>query len=299
MEKVAIYCRLSVEDNGKMESESITNQRQLLEGYAKDRGWVVYEVYIDDDYSGLREDRPAFCKMLADGQAGKFSVILCKTQSRFTRSISTAEKYLHDLFPAWGIRFVSIVDGVDTDKKENKKARQINSLVNEWYCEELSENIRTVLRKKMEAGQFLGNFAPYGYRKEAQNRHHLVVAEAEADVVRQMAEWYLEGMSYKAIAQRLTTGGIPTPSQAKRNRGEDLGRPESVAWSGGSVRKILQNPVYIGHMVQGKERKVSYRGKKTAEVPREQWIVVENTHEGILDSKTFERMQARRARKAR
>lgn len=145
-EIAAIYCRLSVEDAGKRaaESESIRNQRALLLGYAKKQGWAVYDIYADEDYSGLREDRPAFQRLLADAEERKFSIILCKTQSRFTRNAGTAEKYLHALFPLWGIRFVTVVDGVDTASHANKKARQINSLVNEWYSEELSENIRAV-----------------------------------------------------------------------------------------------------------------------------------------------------------
>lgn len=139
-EIAAIYCRLSVEDAEKRaaESESIRNQRALLLGYAKKQGWAVYDIYADEDYSGLREDRPAFQRLLTDAEERKFSIILCKTQSRFTRNAGTAEKYLHALFPLWGVRFVTVVDGVDTASHANKKARQINSLVNEWYSEELS-----------------------------------------------------------------------------------------------------------------------------------------------------------------
>ena len=184
-ERAAIYCRLSVEDANKEaeESESIQNQREMLLAYAKKQNWEVSAVYADEDYSGLREDRPAFQQMLADAERGCFSVILCKSQSRFTRNAATAERYLHELFPRWGIRFVTVVDHVDTAFRGNKKARQINSLVNEWYSEELSENIRAVFRRKMEQGQFLGNYAPYGYRKDTKDRHHLVIDPETAPVV--------------------------------------------------------------------------------------------------------------------
>lgn len=291
MEKVAIYCRLSVEDQKEGESESIGNQRMLLEDYAKRQGWAIFGVYTDDDYSGLRDDRPAFTQMLQDAKEGQFSIILCKTQSRFTRSIQTAERYLHEAFPQWGIRFIGLVDGVDTSRKENKKARQINSLVNEWYCEELSENIRAVLRRKMEEGQFLGNFAPYGYRKDPNDRHHLVVDVEESAVVQEIARWYLEGLSCRLIAVRLTELGVCTPSQRKHARGEDMGRKTPSAWGGSTVGKILKNPVYLGHMVQGKERKASYRGKKTIPVPPEQWVVVKNTHEAVIEYDVFCRLQ--------
>ncbi len=291
MPKVALYCRLSVEDGTGEESESIRNQRLLLISYAQKNGWEIYDVYEDEDYSGLREDRPAFCRMIADAKNRRFEIILCKTQSRFTRSASTAEIYLHERFPLWGIRFVTVVDGVDTAKRENKKARQINSLVNEWYCEELSENIRSVLRKKMELGQFLGNYAPYGYEKDANDRHHLVICNEEATVVRYIAELYLSGLSCKKIAVQLSLENIPTPSQQKQSRGQDLGRRPCSQWGSGTVRKILTNPVYIGHMVQGKEQKVSFKSQKTIEVPRQRWVVVEHTHEAILSEKTFANIQ--------
>lgn len=292
-EKVAIYCRLSVEDEGRgtAESESIQNQRSLLLDYAQRQGWEVYGVYADEDYSGLREDRPAFCRLLADAQAGCFSLILCKTQSRFTRNAATAEIYLHEKFPLWGVRFLTLVDHVDTARRENKKARQINSLVNEWYSEELSENIRAVFRRKMEEGQFLGNYAPYGYGKDPLCRHRLLRDEETAPVVAEIFSLYLGGLSCRKIAQRLTAQGIPTPSQVKKARGEDLGRRECKNWSASTIRKILKNPVYLGHMVQGKEEKISFKEKRTRQLPKNQWIVVENTHEAIIKQEVFDEVR--------
>ena len=289
-ERAAIYCRLSVEDanKGAEESESIQNQREMLLAYAKKQNWDVSAVYADEDYSGLREDRPAFQQMLADARGGRFSVILCKSQSRFTRNAATAERYLHELFPLWGIRFVTVVDHVDTAFRGNKKARQINSLVNEWYSEELSENIRAVFRRKMEQGQFLGNYAPYGYRKDPENRHHLVIDPETAPVVEEIYHLYLSGLSCKMIAVKLTERSVPTPSQVKRSRGEDMGRKECVCWSAGTIRKILKNPVYLGHMVQGKEEKISFKENKTRELPKKRWFVVENTHEAVVKYEDFE-----------
>lgn len=299
-ETAAIYCRLSVEDREKewSESESIRNQRALLLGYAAKEGWTVYDIYADEDYSGLREDRPEFQRMLADAQKGCFSVILCKTQSRFTRNAVTAERYLHEIFPLWGIRFVTVVDHVDTAFRGNKKARQINSLINEWYSEELSENIRAVFRKKMEEGKFLGNYAPYGYRKDPEDRHHLVIDREAAQVVEKIYGLYLAGLSCKMIAERLTEEGILTPSQWKKQRGEDLGRKECQCWSAGTIRKILKNPVYLGHMVQGKEMKISFKEKKVQELPEKRWIVVENTHDAIIKREVFDEV-GRRMKKCR
>ena len=288
-ETVAVYCRLSVEDEGRGDavSESIQNQRSMLLAYAEEMGWEVYRVYADEDYSGLRDDRPAFQEMLRDAKCGCFSIILCKTQSRFTRNAATAETYLHGKFPLWGIRFVTAVDHVDTARRENKKARQINSLVNEWYSEELSDNIRAVFRRKMEEGQFLGNYAPYGYQKEQGQRHRLVPDGETAAVVEEIFSLYLSGLSCRKIAGTLTARGILTPSQLKKRRGEDLGRKDCTRWSAGTVRKILRNPVYLGHMVQGKEEKISFKEKKTRELPESRWIVVENTHEAIIKEDIF------------
>ena len=289
-ERAAIYCRLSVEDGEKegAESESIQNQKSLLLEYAKKQGWEIAAVYADEDWSGLREDRPEFQRMLRDGEKGRFSILLCKTQSRFTRNAATAEKYLHEKFPLWGVRFVTVVDHVDTAYAANKKARQINSLVNEWYSEELSENIRAVLRRKMEEGQFLGNYAPYGYRKDPADRHHLVIDGETAPVVEEIYHLYLSGLSCKIIAERLTESAIPTPSQVKKSRGEDLGRKDCIRWSAGTVRKILRNPVYLGHMVQGREEKISFKEKKMHELPRNRWIVAENTHEAVIKQELFD-----------
>ncbi len=298
-ETVAIYCRLSVEDRDKerAQSESIQNQRALLLDYALRQGWTVQGIYADEDYSGLREDRPAFQKLLAEAERGCFNVILCKTQSRFTRNASTAERYLHELLPRWGIRFVTVVDGVDTASRANKKARQINSLVNEWYSEELSENIRAVFRKKMQEGQFLGNYAPYGYRKDPLCRHCLLRDAETARVVEKIYDLYLSGLSCKMIGEWLTAQGIPTPSQAKKLRGEDMGRRDCAVWSGGTVRKILKNPVYLGHTVQGKEEKISFKERKTRALPRSRWIVVENTHEAIIPQKIFRDVEQRMAQR--
>ena len=295
-ETAAIYCRISVEDagRGEAESESIQNQKALLQGYADRQGWAVYGIYADEDYSGLREDRPAFQAMLRDAADRRFSVILCKTQSRFTRNAQTAERYLHELFPLWGIRFVTAVDHVDTALSSNKKARQINSLINEWYSEELSENIRAVFRRKMEQGQFLGNFAPYGYRKDPLCRHQLIKDEEAAAVVRRIFSLYLAGYSDRKIAEQLTRENILTPSQRKKQRGEDLGRKDCTRWAAGSVRKILQNPVYLGHMVQGREEKISFKGRKTRQRPKERWVVVKDTHEAIIEAAVFQTVQRMR-----
>ena len=174
MARVAIYCRLSEEDRNKAnpqaDSESIQNQKSMLLGYAGQQGWEIYNLYSDEDFSGSDRRRPEFLKMLADAEKRKFDIVLCKTQSRFSRELEIVEKYIHGLFPEWGIRFISVVDSADTANKGNKKSRQINGLINEWFLEDLSENIRSVLTDKRRQGQHIGSFALYGYQKDEKQK---------------------------------------------------------------------------------------------------------------------------------
>lgn len=161
--KASIYCRLSEEDRNKQnetdDSGSIKNQKAMLVGYAMEKGWEIYNIYSDDDYTGADRRRPEFNRLLQDAEQHKFDIVLCKTQSRLTRELELVEKYIHGLFPLWGIRFVSVVDNADTDNKCNKKSRQITGLVNEWYLEDMFENIKSVLTNRRQNGFHIGAFA--------------------------------------------------------------------------------------------------------------------------------------------
>ena len=303
MDKTAIYCRLSKEDEEKKEageeSESIQNQKIILTEFAARNGFLIYEVYIDDDYSGLDRDRPSFNKMIENAKSGCFNTIICKSQSRFTRDMELVEKYIHGLFPLWGVRFIGVVDNVDTSVKGNKKARQINGLINEWYCEDLSENIRRVFQSKMEQGQFLGSFAPYGYTKDATDRHKLTIDEEAAEVVKKIFGWYLEGLGSQKIRNKLYEENIPPPSIYKKQKMPNFFHPSLNyeyttrygMWAKSTIKRILSDEVYIGSIVQGKERKVSYKSKKVVSVPRQQWVVVPNCHPPIICKADFEIVQ--------
>ena len=192
--KVAIYCRLSEEDRNKKhkadDSGSIQNQKLMLTEYAFNQHWQVYDIYSDDDYTGADRNRPEFNRMIKDAMDKKFNIVLCKTQSRFTRELEIVELYIHNLFPQLGIRFVSIVDNIDTDIAGNKKTRQINGLINEWYLEDMSDSIKAALRTRMKAGFFIGSFAPYGYKKDPEQRGHLIPDENTAYVVKEIFRLY-------------------------------------------------------------------------------------------------------------
>ena len=302
--RCAIYTRLSKEDEDRQgdASESIRNQKALLTAYAADRGWTVFQVYCDEDYSGADRLRPAFNRMLRDAEEGRFRVVLCKSQSRFTRDMELVEKYIHGLFPLWGIRFVAVADNADTQVRGNKKARQINGLVNEWYLEDLSENIRTVLDMKRRQGQYIGGAPIYGYRKDPADRHRLVVDPEAAGVVRQIFRWSLEGRGKQEIARLLNAEGIPNPTRYKLERGwpgVPPGADGQGLWNKTTVWRILRNEMYTGVMVQGRRKKVSYKSKALVDLPREQWFRVEGTHEAIVDAALFQAVQQGLALRAR
>lgn len=283
MERAVFYLRLSREDQGRgeQESESIENQRLLLEEYARKNHFIITGEYADEDYSGLSDERPGFKRMLRDAKKGLFSVILAKSQSRFSRNMSHIERYLHREFPLMGIRFIGVVDGVDTAVAANKKARQIYGLVNEWYCEDLSENVRAVLHRKVREGQFIGSSAPYGYKKKETDRHCLAVREREAATVKRIFELYAEGCSVREICRRLDRMGI-SPPQAGKN-----------GWNGVTVKRMLTNEVYLGHLLQGKSAVRSYRDSARIYYPKKDWVRRENTHEAIIAKELFEQVQKR------
>lgn len=295
---VAIYCRLSEEDVGKHrntdDSRSIQNQKSLLWQYARERGWEVHGIYSDDDYAGADRSRPAFNRLLKDAEEHKFDIVLCKSQSRFTRELEIVEKYIHGLFPKWGIRFVSVVDNADTDVKGNKKARQINGLINEWYLEDMSENIKSVLTNRRENGFHIGSFALYGYIKDPHRKGMLIIDECAAETVREIFTLFVSGWGKTAIARLLNERGVPNPTEHKRLSGMRYKRPAGktgALWSYSAVSDMLANETYIGNMVQGRYGSVSYKTKENRPRPKEEWIVVENTHEPIISRELWERAQ--------
>ena len=302
--KVAIYCRLSEEDRNKSnaadDSASILNQKSMLLQYAISQDWEVYNIYSDDDYAGADRNRPEFQRLLEDAKNRKFDIILCKTQSRFTRELELVEKYIHGLFPQWGIRFVSIVDHADTDIKGNKKSRQINGLVNEWYLEDMSENIRSVLKNRRQNGLHIGATALYGYQKDPERKGHLIIDEEAAKVVREVFLLFSQGYGKSTIARMLNDRGIPNPSEYKRQKGISPPKHKnSTLWKYSAISSMLANEMYIGNMVQGKYGSVSYKTKKNKPRPKEQWYRVEGTHEPIIDLALWNKVQAMREQKAK
>ena len=242
----------------------------------------------------MDSDRPDFNRMIEAAKQKKFQIVLCKSQSRFTRDMELVEKYIHGLFPIWGIRFIAVADNADTEVKGNKKARQINGLVNEWYLEDLSENVRMVFDLKRREGKYIGGFPIYGYRKDPADKNHIIPDPEAAEVVRQIYQWSLEGHGRQNIAYLLNQQGIPNPTRYKAERGWTCNHPiknDFGLWNKVTVGRILTNEMYTGVMIQGRRRKVSYKSKVVIDTPKSEWYRVEGTHEAIIDRETFQAVQ--------
>lgn len=251
---------------------------------------------------GCDRDRPAFNKMIKDAQENKFHVILCKDQTRFARDLSIIEHYLHCKFIEWGIRFMGITDHADTDDKYNKTARQINGITAETYCSNTSESVKAILKQKQRNGDYIGSFALYGYRKDPENKNHLLIDEEVSNTVKKIFKLYLRGKGIHKIADILNDAGVESPATYKR-RTTLYVHPmaHTGLWHHTSILKILKNEMYIGNMVQGYTNKLSYKLKKSQKIPSKDWIIKENTHEGIIKKKDFYKVQdiiAGRHRKA-
>ena len=302
MPRVGIYCRLSIEDRDKAysdDSQSILNQKAMLRGYCIERGWEIYDIYADDGYSGIDRTRPAFNRLLHDCEQGRIDIVLCKDQSRFSRDTVIIEQYLNDRFLEWGIRFIGVADNADTDNESYGTMRLFTSAYNEMYVKDISAKIRRTLAYKREQGQFIGSFAPYGYRIDPADRHHLLADAETAPVVRQIFAMYVSGEGYRHIVQKLNSEGIASPSAYKRQQGSkytNCNAESSSAcglWTQSIVAKILANEMYTGTLVQGKSHHISYKNKKRKKVDAADWVRIPDAHEAITDADTWARTQAR------
>lgn len=297
---VGIYLRLSNEDKNKTateQSESIKNQRNLLIDYInKNENFFLYQEYCDEDLSGAGTYRPEFERLIKDCEKGKINIVLCKSQSRFSRDMEIIEKYIHNKFIEWNIRFISLSDNADTLIKGNKKSRQINGLVNEWYLEDVSNNIRSAFLSKMKQGEFISPFAPYGYKISKHNNNKLVIDKVASSTIKYIYKLYLKGYSLTKIKEELNKNNIPSPSLYKYLNGSKLNiisnkKRTDIKWNTNIIKNILTNEIYIGNLIQGKRTTISYKNHKVILKPKNEWIKKENTHSPIIDKITFNKVQ--------
>ena len=301
------YVRLSREDGDKEESNSVTGQKNLIRDYMT-RHPELREcaMKVDDGFTGSNFDRPAFQEMMAEVKAGKINCIVVKDLSRFGRDHLEAGEYLERIFPFLGVRFIAINDNYDSMNSNSESDELIvpfKNLINEAYCRDTSIKIRSQLEIKRRRGDFIGSFAVFGYRKDPADRHRLLVDEYAAEVVRDIFAWKLDGLSAGDIAARLSAAGIPTPMDYKQSQGMNYSTSfrikEKSEWSAGMILRILKNPVYTGVLEQGRVTTPSYRVKRLVNKPREEWAVVENCHEAIINYYDFESVQKALALDAR
>lgn len=290
--KVGIYIRLSKEDEEKekySESESIQNQRVLLMQYIKENKLNFVSEYVDDGVSGTSFDRPGFNKMIEDIENEKINMVITKDLSRLGRDYVQTGLYTETYFPEHNVRYIAILDNIDTGlDSANNDIAPFKSILNEMYAKDTSKKINSVLQSKRQQGEYLGT-APYGYKKDPDNKYHLIIDEEAAEVVRTIFRKFLEGMGTMQIADYLSEQKIPIPSDYnKRNRGN-----KSITyglWAQSTVRFILSNEIYTGTVVQGKRKKVSFKSKKFVDVPEENWIRKEDMHEAIISKDDFKRV---------
>jgi len=297
--QAALYLRLSREDGDKEESDSVVNQKELLTQFISlEPDVVVYDVYVDDGWSGTNFDRPDFIRMMADIKAGKVNCVIVKDLSRFGRNYIDVGQYIEKIFPLLDIRFISVTDNLDSVKSPhtmNTIMVPFKNLINDEYCRDISNKVRSSLDMKRKQGKHIGSFACYGYKKDPEDHNHLVIDEEAAEVVRDIYRWYISGMSMLSISQKLNAMGVPNPSSYKKmqglkykNRYENIGMGK---WPDSSVRRILSNQMYIGNLVQGTLKIKSYKVQVAQRQDKEDWIIVENTHEPIISKEDFETVQ--------
>ncbi|MCI8891977.1 MAG: recombinase family protein [Eubacterium sp.] len=294
-----VYLRLSKEDGDKEESDSITNQRELILEFLKSREDIrIHAVRVDDGYSGVNFERPAFQQMLEDIKAGKVNCVVTKDLSRFGRNHIEVGKYIEKIFPYLGVRFIAVNDNYDSltnDAQTNNIIIPFKNLINDAYCRDISIKIRSNLEVKRRRGDFVGPFAPYGYRKSEEDKNKLEIDEEAAEVVRSIFRMYLQGSNAYKIAEKLNKKNILTPMDYKKENGSAFytGFKKNLKsqWTHMHVLRILGNPVYTGTLIQGKETTPNYKVKKKVKRDQSKWSQVENTHEAIIPSVDFQNAQ--------
>ncbi len=295
--KAALYMRLSKDDDGTSESASIMTQRKMLRSYAADQGFQVFDEYVDDGWSGTNFDRPDFKRMIADIEAGKVNLVLTKDLSRLGRDYITAGQYTEIYFPSKGVRYIAINDGYDSDSPYTDIA-PFKNVINEMYARDTSKKIRSAFTTKMRDGAYIAAFAPYGYQKDPADKNHLVVDTQSGKIVKQIFRLAANGALPIEIARTLNAQGTPSPAvyRCMTHEGLDVNQySQRQEWTSATITKMLRNVVYLGHTAQGKTTRVSFKSHLTVSNPRDEWIVVENTHEALVDAETFDLVRRRSA----
>lgn len=298
-EEIGKYIRLSLEDRNKEdkdESESITNQRRIINHFIDFSGndSSKCKEFVDDGKSGTNFDRPGWKELIDEIESGKLKVVITKNLSRLGRSNFECSYYMDYYFPSMNVRYITVQEGVDTENKNNSSNEYapLNNFINEKYSRDLSKNIKNSKRLKQEAGEYIGsNNTPYGYIRDPNNKHHLIIEEYSANIVKQIYKWYLETGSQGEVRRLLFENKIPTPAIYKNLVSMTSKLKNPYQWSSRTIKYILTSQMYIGNMEQHKYEKRSFRDKRLYRTKKEDWIIVEGTHEPIIDKGTYYMVQ--------
>ena len=288
----ALYCRLSLDDGSVGESGSIQTQKIILEEYAKIHGFKIYDVYVDDGYSGLNFNRPGFQRMIQDIQGGKINLVITKDLSRLGRNYIETGYYTEHYFKDVGVRYIAINDGIDTINDNNDIA-PFKNILNDMYSKDLSRKVKAAKRSRNQKGLYTAAQVPYGYKKDPLDNNHLIVDEEVRPIIKLIYRLALEGHGCPKIASILTEKGIYTPGYYKRIKGDiRFARFKNKCWTYVTVRKILGDVVYLGHIESNKYEVINYKTKKCVPVPKERHLIVKNTHEAIISQSDFDAVQS-------
>ena len=287
----ALYIRLSKEDESEGPSQSVQNQESLLREFVQQHRLSVYDTYVDDGWSGTNFDRPAFQRMIADIEARKVNMVITKDLSRLGRDYIMTGHYMERYFPEHRVRYISLLDGIDTgvDSTAND-ITPFRAIMNDMYAKDISKKIKSVKRDKQRKGQFIGGKPVYGYKMHPTEKNKIIIDEEVAPVVRRIFALALSGMSCRNIAALLNQEGVPTPA-TYANLPVARPGPYTGLWSSERISDMLQNETYIGNMVQGRSVKISYKSKKCLRQDPVNWVVVEGTHEPLVDPETFRKVR--------
>lgn len=282
---VGIYIRLSKEDTHLGESESVQNQKLLLMKYVKELEYSLFDVYIDDGYTGTNFDRPAFKRLIQDIEDKKVNMVITKDLSRLGRDYIGTGEFIEKWFPSHQVRYIALTDNIDTAfDSANNDIAPFKSILNDMYARDLSKKIRTALRTKQREGKWVGGISPFGYKVDPNDKNHLVIDPCESKIVKRIFLLFLKGYKVNQIKNILNKENVPTFS-ITRNR-ENCG-----LWSETTIRKILKNELYTGDMIQNRRRRVNYKYRKIINNPMNEWIRKENTHTPLISKEEFKQVQ--------
>ena len=298
--KVGVYCRLSSEDGDNAESDSIGNQRQIIQDFLKNEdNVVIVDYYSDDGYSGTTFNRPEFKRLFNALTNGDINTIIVKDLSRFGRNYIEVGNYIEQIFPLYNIRFIAINDNIDSykdPKSINNIIVPFKNLMNDEYARDISQKVRSVLLNKSKNGEWVGGTCPYGYKKNPDNIHQLIIDEEEAPVVRKIFKMALDGDGHIKIAKFLNDNGILCRKEVQRRKKYHLSMDSEEVeviyhWSTSTIGKMLTSEIYIGNLVWNRTGSVSYKNHRQIYKPKSEWIIVKGTHEPIISVEDFKKIE--------